>query len=155
MAELSIGVDFGTSNTVVAIAEPGEPARVVGVQSRNARERAMPSILCFKPDELDPRATPASSAGADAIEDYRQRAGSARLMQSLKSFLGSASFVDTNLFGHSFTLEQLIARLLTHLYDSTALRDRLRDARGRQLTRAGCEKHVRAQVRRGEARVGG
>ena len=140
MAELSIGVDFGTSNTVVAIAEAGQPARVVGVQSRNACERAMPSILCFKPDELDPRATPASSAGADAIEDYLQRVGSARLMQSLKSFLGSASFVDTHLFGHSFTLEQLIARLLTHLYDSTALRDRLRDARvviGRPIHFAG------------------
>ena len=47
-------------------------------------------------------------------------------MQSLKSFLGSKSFVDTNLFGHMFTLEQLIARLLTHLYDATQAREQLR-----------------------------
>lgn len=140
MTELSIGVDFGTSNTVVAVAERGERGRVLSVRSRSGTERAMPSILCFKPDELDPRAAPLSSAGADAIEDYLQRAGPARLMQSLKSFLGSASFVDTNLFGHVFTLEQLIARLLSHLYDATQCRDRLANARvviGRPIHFAG------------------
>ncbi|MET0984489.1 MAG: Hsp70 family protein [Steroidobacteraceae bacterium] len=140
MADLSIGVDFGTSNTVVAIAESGQPARTLSVRSRAASERAMPSILCFKPDDLDPRAAPVSSAGADAIEDYLQRAGPARLMQSLKSFLGSSSFVDTNLFGHTYTLEQLIARLLGHVYDAAQCRDRLPGARvvvGRPIHFAG------------------
>lgn len=140
MSNLSIGVDFGTSNTVVAVAEEGRAARVLEVRSRTGRGRALPSILCFKPDELDPRAQPLSSAGVDAIEDYLQRTGPARLMQSLKSFLGSGSFVETSLFGHTFSLEQLIARLLGHLYDATECRDRLHDARlviGRPIHFAG------------------
>jgi hypothetical chaperone protein len=140
VGQLSIGVDFGTSNTVIAVAEPGQPARVLSVKSRRRVERAMPSILCFKPDDLDPRAQPISSAGADAIEDYLQRVGPARLMQSLKSFLGSKSFVETNVFGHMFTLEQLIARLLTHLYDAAQCRDRVHEARfvvGRPIHFAG------------------
>jgi hypothetical chaperone protein len=140
MQSLSIGVDFGTSNTVIAVAEPGKAARVLNVRSRSGTGRALPSILCFKPDELDPRAAPTSSAGVDAIEDYLQRAGAARLMQSLKSFLGSSSFVETNLFGSTFTLEQLIARLLGHLYDATGCRDALAHARvviGRPIHFAG------------------
>lgn len=100
----------------------------------------MPSILCFKPNEMDPRGIPVSSAGSDAIEDYLQRSGPARLMQSLKSFLGTKSFTETNLFGHTFTLEQLIARLLTHLYDATSIREQLASARlviGRPIHFAG------------------
>jgi hypothetical chaperone protein len=124
---LSIGVDFGTTNTVVAVAEPGQPTRVLQVRSRVGEERAMPSVLCFKPDET--RDQPTSSAGMDAIEDYLQRTGPARLMLSLKSFLGSKSFVDTNVFGHTFSLEQLIARLLAHLYDAVEYREKLAEAR--------------------------
>lgn len=137
---LSIGIDFGTSNTVIAVAEPGQSARVLSVRSRRGTERAMPSILCFKPDELDPRGLPRSSAGADAIEDYLQRTGPARLMQSLKSFLGSKSFVETNLFGQVCTLQQLIAQLLTHLDEATRWRESFADARlvvGRPIHFAG------------------
>jgi hypothetical chaperone protein len=113
---------------------------VFNVRSRRGAERAMPSILCFKPDDRDARLAPVSSAGVDAIEDYLQRTGPARLMQSLKSFLGSKSFVDTNLFGQSFTLELLIARLLNHLYDASDAREALADARcvvGRPIHFAG------------------
>jgi hypothetical chaperone protein len=51
-------------------------------------------------------------------------------MQSMKSLLGSGSFVDTNVFGHTFTLEQLIARMLAHLFERTECdKDRLSTAR--------------------------
>src|SRR5262249_14347380 len=71
---------------------------------------------------------PVSSAGMDAIADYIARTGPARLVQSMKSFLGSKSFVDTKMFSHAYTLEALIATLLKHLYDATGARESLRES---------------------------
>jgi hypothetical chaperone protein len=120
MRPICVGVDFGTSNTVIAIVDEHHGASVLPVTSRNGRAAALPSILCFRPNELNPRDRPVSSAGDDAIAEYVDRTGPARLMQSMKSFLGSRSFIDTNLFSHAYTLEALIGILLQHLYQATS-----------------------------------
>jgi hypothetical chaperone protein len=126
MRPLSIGVDFGTSNTVIAIVGADRASAVLKVTSRAGEGTALPSILCFRPAEPNPRDRPISSAGADAIADYIARTGPARLVQSMKSFLGSKAFVDTKVFTHTYTLETLIGTLLNHLYDATSARDLLR-----------------------------
>src|SRR5688572_4446820 len=105
MHPVSVGVDFGTSNTVIAVVDGQHRATVLQVASRTGAATALPSILCFRPNDLNPRDRPVSSAGNDAIADYLERTGPARLMQSMKSFLGSKSFVETNLFSHAYTLE--------------------------------------------------
>ncbi len=122
MSPISIGVDFGTSNTVIALVSADRTASVLKVTSRVEEAAALPSILCFRPSEPNPRERPVSSAGADAIADYIARTGPARLVQSMKSFLGSRSFVDTKVFSHTYTLEELIGTLLRHLYDATGAR---------------------------------
>ena len=126
MRPLSVGVDFGTSNTVIALVGADRSSSVLKVTSRAGEGAALPSILCFRPAEPNPRERPISSAGADAIADYLARTGPARLVQSMKSFLGSKAFVDTKVFTHTFTLETLIGTLLEHLYDATSARDVLR-----------------------------
>lgn len=123
MRPLSVGVDFGTSNTVIAVVGADRSSAVLKVTSRAGEGAALPSILCFRPAEPNPRERPISSAGADAIADYIARTGPARLVQSLKSFLGSKAFVDTKVFTHTYTLEALIGTLLNHLYDATSARD--------------------------------
>ena len=125
MRPLSVGVDFGTSNTVIAVVGADRSSAVLKVTSRAGEGAALPSILCFRPAEPNPRERPISSAGADAIADYIARTGPARLVQSTKSFLGSKAFVDTKVFTHTYTLEALIGTLLAHLYDATAARDLL------------------------------
>jgi hypothetical chaperone protein len=125
MRPLSVGVDFGTSNTVIAIVGAERSSGVLKVTSRAGTGTALPSILCFRPAEPNPRERPISSAGADAIADYIARTGPARLVQSMKSFLGSKAFVDTKVFTHTYTLEALIGTLLEHLYDATSARDLL------------------------------
>src|SRR5690554_6635740 len=126
MHPVSVGVDFGTSNTVIAVADGQRKATVVPVVSRGTSTAALPSILCFQPNSLNPRAVPGSSAGFEAIADYVGRSGPARLVQSMKSFLGSKGFVDTRIFSHSFTLEALIETLLKHLYDAASAHELLR-----------------------------
>lgn len=128
MRPLSIGVDFGTSNTVIAMVGADHSSAVLKVSSRAGQAAALPSILCFRPAEPNPRERPASSAGADAIADYIARSGPARLVQSMKSFLGSRAFVDTKIFSHTYTLETLIGTLLQHLYDATSARELLQQS---------------------------
>jgi len=67
MRALSVGVDFGTSNTVIAVVDDERRTSVIKVASRTASAAFLPSILCFLPNEKNPRDRPHSSAGADAI----------------------------------------------------------------------------------------
>ena len=122
MQPVSIGVDFGTSNTVIALVDADRNATVLRIASRSGLQTVLPSVLCFRPNEQLPRERPVSSAGADGIADYIARTGPARLVQSTKSFLGSRSFVDTQMFSHTYTLEMLIGTLLRHLYDAASAR---------------------------------
>ncbi|MET0499221.1 MAG: Hsp70 family protein [Steroidobacteraceae bacterium] len=122
MSFISIGVDFGTSNTVIAAVDRSRNTHVLDIRSRSALSRTMPSILCFRPNERSRLDPPLSSAGSDAIEDYLGRTGPARLVQSTKSFLGARSFIDTRIFAQTYTLEQLIGTLLTHCYQATGAR---------------------------------
>jgi hypothetical chaperone protein len=128
MRAQSVGVDFGTSNTVLAIVDETGQSSVVKVASRTASAAFLPSILCFRPNEHNPRERARSSAGADAIADYIARTGPARLIQSMKSFLGSRTFVDTRIFAHAYTLDELISVLLGHLYESAAAKSLIANA---------------------------
>ena len=62
MQPISIGVDFGTSNTVIAMVGAGGRSAVMKVTTRVGEGSALPSILCFRPAEPNPRERPISSA---------------------------------------------------------------------------------------------
>lgn len=128
MRPISVGIDFGTSNTVIAVVDEQRHASVMSIASRAGSGSVLPSILCFRPNETNVRERPVSSAGADAIADYIARTGPARLVQSMKSFLGSKSFVDTRVFNHTFTLDALIGELLQHLYRATSANESIANA---------------------------
>jgi len=137
---VSVGVDFGTSNTVIALVDADRNAAVMPIGSRTGLHTVLPSVLCFRPNDRNPRERAVSSAGADAIADYIARTGPARLVQSTKSFLGSRSFVDTQVFAHRYTLEMLIGTLLQHLYAAASAQAALEHCRliaGRPIQFAG------------------
>jgi molecular chaperone DnaK (HSP70) len=46
--KVSIGIDFGTTNTVVAIAKPGAAVRAVTFQDDRERSDIYRSVLCFE-----------------------------------------------------------------------------------------------------------
>jgi len=72
-------------------------------------------VLCFIESEDRGQHSLETSAGPKAIADYLDHGSEARLIQSIKTFLSSAAFQTTSVFGRSHRIEDLIAILLRHL----------------------------------------
>src|SRR5262245_14210233 len=103
-----IGIDFGTTNSVVA-ARRGDGSVTV---LRHATEEGLRSVLGFW---RDGRGAVREAAGAAAIEAYLEDPLDSRLIMSMKSYLAQRSFTETRIFGRAWTLEALIAGFLRHL----------------------------------------
>ena len=107
-----IGLDFGTTNSSIAIARQdrskNRTAEAVLFQSNAGKTDTYRSVLYFEPK------SPAST-GPAAIEHYLAADEKGRLIQSLKSFLASRTFAATSVFGRQYTLEDLITIILRDL----------------------------------------
>jgi len=102
--ERAFGIDFGTTNSVVArLGADG-----VSV-AHHATGEVFRSILCFQGSWR------AHVAGPAAMEAYLDDPGACRLMMSLKSHLGQRSLRDTLVFGRVLELEELVGLFLGHL----------------------------------------
>jgi hypothetical chaperone protein len=113
---LYLGIDFGTTNTALALAD--EAGDVTMAHFANAGQQATSSfrsVLCFVRNDDHGRRDLQTSAGPKAITDYLEHGSEARLIQSIKTFLSSAAFRETLVFGARHSIEDLIAILLRHL----------------------------------------
>jgi hypothetical chaperone protein len=111
---LGIGLDFGTTNSALAVAEPGGSAATLArFRSSAGSTTTFRSVAFFGRDE--PGARPESEAGPRAIERYLELHEERRLLQSLKSFLASRLFTGTRVFDRPAQLEDLIALILRKL----------------------------------------
>ncbi|MCX7372660.1 MAG: Hsp70 family protein [Alphaproteobacteria bacterium] len=95
------GIDFGTTNSVVA--------KAGGQTISLGTDDVFRSILAFL------GSAGRHVAGPAAAEAYLDDPEACRLMMSLKSHLGEPSLRDTLVFGRSMALESLIATFLRHL----------------------------------------
>ncbi|WP_431280993.1 Hsp70 family protein [Humitalea sp. 24SJ18S-53] len=95
----TIGIDFGTTNSVVAMLD--------------AERRVFRSVLCFRHDPATRRTEHFS--GPAAIDAYLDDAHDARLIMSMKSYLAQRSFSETRIHGKPWTLPALIATFLRDL----------------------------------------
>src|SRR6187455_2177211 len=98
---MGIGLDFGTTNSSIAVARKGRSSEALSFSSDLGTTETYRSVLYFEPK------SPAST-GPLAIERYLAADEKGRLIQSLKSFLASRLFTSTNVFGRHYTLEDLI-----------------------------------------------
>ena len=154
--DIAIGFDFGTSNSAIAVVEPGEVLpRLLRLDATQPDAQLVPTTLYFRPDG-------SFQIGREAIETYvrleaghtivRERRATSeeietvyglervltevdvnqpgRFFQSIKRSLADASFRGTEIFGRFYTPEDLIAAF------TAEMRWRAEEALGRPVTRA-------------------
>ena len=113
-AGAKIGIDFGTTNSSVAILTGGQ-TELVAFPSLKGLTESYRSVLYLEQVKAAGRTQLKGFTGPQAIEHYLQAETPGRLIQSLKSYLPSRSLTGTEVFGRRYTLEELIARILTDL----------------------------------------
>src|SRR6201984_748429 len=104
----SIGIDFGTTNTVIALARPGESVRAVAFHDDRELSDLYRSVLCFERLSAS-RHDIEAQAGSKAIRAYLTSIYETRFIQSLKSHVASPLFDETRIFGRGYKFEDLLS----------------------------------------------
>ena len=115
-----IGIDFGTTNSVVTLLRADGGVEVL----RHDSGEVFRSVLCFWSDA---RGRTRHAAGPRGIDAYLEDPLESRLIMSMKSYLAQRSFQETRILGRSWGLEGLVALFLRDLLAPFA--DRLDGAR--------------------------
>jgi hypothetical chaperone protein len=107
----AVGIDFGTSNTVVAIAGPDGEARAVTFPHGSDLLRVYVSALCFWEENRVPRV----ASGPWAIDQFLEGPEAHRFILSFKSFAASRGFQETRIFRERYKFEDLLVTFLRTL----------------------------------------
>ena len=130
----TLAIDFGTTNTVLAIARDGA-ANIVTIPHGNENLETIRTALAF---QRSGRGVPLTDIGPWAIDMFLENPENTRFLQSFKSFAASASFSGTQVFTRKLEFEDLLEvflkKLMTHAGIS-ALPQRI--VMGRPVTFAG------------------
>jgi len=108
---LSIGLDFGTTNTVATMINAGGQAEAVHFAHNDETFDAFRSVLCFWKDNEEAGPTNIE-AGPWAIDQFVELAGDCRFIQSFKTFAASPLFTDTLIYSKRLKFEDLLAGFL-------------------------------------------
>jgi hypothetical chaperone protein len=106
MSKFIYGIDFGTTNSAVAILEIDT--------NKLVKLFTIPSLLFF-PEATNPNEPTEPTVGNDAIEMYVQNRMRGRFMKSIKKVLPNKSFIDTRIGKKMYRAEDLVALILIHL----------------------------------------
>jgi hypothetical chaperone protein len=111
-----IGVDFGTTNTVVSVLDDDGRAQLVRFPIAGAHASTFRSALSFHADADQPTGR-AVEAGPWAIETYMEDPGETRFIQSFKSYAASPLFSETSILNRRYKFEDLLSAFLLKLRD--------------------------------------
>lgn len=110
-----IGIDFGTTNSAVAMVDDFGQVRTARYRYGDSESDTFRSILFFTAPQKGMRRDLSAYAGPDAIDRYLHAEDGGRLIQSIKSYLANSSLKSTSLFGRSYRFEELVGYLLRSL----------------------------------------
>ena len=113
-----IGLDFGTTNSAIAVADAATGATLARFGDGSNTTASFRSILYFPPKDRSATVKAETKAGPEAISSYLDDDTKGRLILSVKSYLGSSLFTSTQINGRYYTLEDLIAIILRRLRTS-------------------------------------
>ena len=123
-----VGIDFGTTNSAVAIAEASGDVALVQLGGASTWR----TVLYFESGGQ-------LSAGAPAIARYLETGGDGRLVQSIKSHLASASFTKTSILGRRWALDDMVAAYLRQIRAASPIELGTRAVVGRPVRYWGAE----------------
>jgi hypothetical chaperone protein len=106
MTTRALGLDFGTTNSVAALAGEGDTPSLVDFASPSGIDAVFRSALCFWQDEAA-KGGVAVEAGPWAIAEYLEYPQDSRFIQSFKSVAASASFDTASIFAKRYRFEEL------------------------------------------------
>jgi len=136
-----LGIDFGTTNTVVAVADAEGQARLMRFHlPQGGPASAFRSVLSFQ--EGDDGGPLAVEAGPWAVEAFLDAPRDTRLIQSFKSFAASHAFSGTSIWGKRFQFPDLMWGFLRRMLARADGGADVRGARavaGRPVVFAGAE----------------
>jgi hypothetical chaperone protein len=112
----TLGLDFGTTNTVIAVRD-GDATRSIGFDSAAGHTDSMRTCLSFLKAGRSGRDGIGVEAGAAAIGAFIDNPGEVRFLQSIKTFAASALFQGTLIHGKRFQFEDLMAAFIERLSD--------------------------------------
>lgn len=135
----SIGLDFGTTNTVATMVGAGERVEAVHFEHAGDVFDAFRSVLCFSESDDDRGRRTHVDAGPWAIEKFVELMGDCRFIQSFKTFAASAHFTDTLIYNRRLKFEDLLAGFLKQVRGHAGIEFPSRVVIGRPVTFAGAD----------------
>ena len=125
-----IGVDFGTTNTVVSVLGEDGRAELIRFPIDGAHASTFRSALSFHADADQPTGR-VVEAGPWAIETYLEDPGETRFIQSFKSYAASPLFTETTILNRRYKFEDMLSAFLLRLRAHAG--EALSDAPGRVI----------------------
>ncbi len=111
----ALGLDFGTTNTVLALAQDDNTTNSMSFTSSAGTTDSMRTALSFMKDaQLGAQALKVE-AGQAAIRQFIDNPGDARFLQSIKTFAASPLFQGTLVFARRHSFEDLMEVFLNRL----------------------------------------
>src|SRR5689334_11601217 len=135
---LSIGLDFGTTNTVATMVNAKGQVEAVHFDHDGEAFDAFRTVLCFSEDDSGGRRTNVD-AGPWAIDKFVELGGDCRFIQSFKTFAASALFTDTLIYNRRLKFEELLAAFLRRVRAHAGMEFPKRVVIGRPVTFAGAD----------------
>jgi hypothetical chaperone protein len=111
----ALGLDFGTTNTVLAVSAGGASTRSLAFTSSAGETDTMRTALSFMKDRVVGAQALKVEAGQAAIRQFIDNPGDSRFLQSIKTFAASALFQGTLIFARRHAFEDLMEIFLRRL----------------------------------------
>lgn len=115
LRDMTIGIDFGTTNTVVGLAAPDRPTRVVTFDHGDILHDVYRSAICFEKVMEQRGFSVETSGGPWAIEKYFSSPNEVRFILSFKSHVASQLFEKTRVFSKVLEYSDLMAEFIAAL----------------------------------------
>jgi hypothetical chaperone protein len=111
----ALGLDFGTTNTVLALADSGATTHSLEFSSSAGTTDSMRTALSFMKDAKLGAQALKIEAGQAAIRQFIDNPGDVRFLQSIKTFAASPLFQGTLVFARRHMFEDLMEIFLKRL----------------------------------------